>query len=158
MSRRTRRRRKRVANQAAAIVALVWDEIDPEEIRRVIDGLQIDRAHAETFKTAMMVHAVCLPMPWYRLDIPRLLEAIGRYVAGQPWSVQAEEEATDQNREESSTTRKPPPMHRVNRPSLYPLRKKSPISWKCSAPTATPLRSLPHTPEFVESALNAAPK
>ncbi len=101
---RTRRRRQRVANQAAAIVALVWDEIDPEEIRRVIDGFQIDRAHAETFKTAMMMHAVYLPMPWYRLDIPRLLEAIGRYVAGQNWSVQAEEEATDRNRDESSTT------------------------------------------------------
>lgn len=100
---RTRRRRQRVANQAAAIVALVWDEIDPEEIRRVIDEFQIDLAYAETFKTAMMINALCLPMPWYRLDIPRLLEAIGRYIAGQPWSVKAKEDATDQHRDESST-------------------------------------------------------
>ncbi len=109
---RTRRRRQRVARQvvdrvarqAVDIVALVWDEIDPEEIRRVIDGFEIDPAHAEIFKVVMMTQAMCWPMPWYRLDIPKLLESIGRYVAGEPWSVQAEADAPDQNRDESSTT------------------------------------------------------
>lgn len=101
---RTRRRRQHVAAQAAAIVALVWEDVDPEEIRRVIDEFQIDRAYAETFKTAMMMNALFLPMPWYRVDIPKLLEAIGRYVAGQPWSVKAKEDATNQNLDNFSTT------------------------------------------------------
>lgn len=98
---RTKRRRQHVENQAATVVALVWDEIDPDEIRRVIDEFQIDRADVETFRTAMMKNALGLPLPWYRLDIPGLLEAIGRYVAGQPWTVKAEGDSTDQNRGES---------------------------------------------------------
>lgn len=124
---RTRRRRQHVATQAAAIVALVWEDVDPEEIRRVIDEFQIDRAYAETFKTAMMMNALFLPMPWYRVDIPKLLEAIGRYVAGQPWSVKAEEVATGQDREESRTiTQAPADASRESLKSVTAAAEKPP--------------------------------
>lgn len=99
---RRKRHRQRIANHAAAIVALIWEDADPGEIRRTIDEFQIDRADAETFKNAMMMNALFMPMPWYRVDIPKLLEAIGGYVAGQPWSVKAEEVATDHQRSESN--------------------------------------------------------
>jgi hypothetical protein len=100
---RKKRHRQRVANQAAAIVALIWEDADPGEIRRTIDEFQIDRADAETFKTAMMMNAFFMPMPWYRLDIPRLLQAIGRYVAGQPWSMKAMDDAAEHHPDKAFT-------------------------------------------------------
>lgn len=78
--RRQKRRRQVVASQARTIYFLILEEKDPEEIWAALTKLELTKKDVPAFRLGLTAAMLSVPLPWYRPDVPNLVQEIHQYL------------------------------------------------------------------------------